>query len=395
MACSISCKEKIKLKVLFVTTAFPRWKDDGRGAFIYEMANAIRNAGCSIKVVAMHSPGVKEYEEIEGIEVFRPRYLPDKWEVLRRDSAGIPYAWKTYPFAKLEIIPFVIKHLIAVMKNKKEVDVIHAHWTLSAAVVMLSQFINSKPFVITVHGSDVFQGLQNPIFRFISRIVLMTAKFVITPSKALAEKIIDLGIEPNRVKIISNGINLSPIKTTKREPIILFVGSIVESKGVKDLFEAFLRISKINTLVELVFIGEGKEIVGLKLATQKSNVKNRIHFLGALPHSETIEWMGKSRILVLPSYQEGQGVVLLEAMSVGTPCIGSKVGGIPEIIDNKNGWLFTAGDINELSKILLEALNDEQLWKEKSDYCLEFIKKFSWDQIGRKLIDIYYQCIIR
>lgn len=395
MACSISCTEKIKLKILFVTTAFPRWKDDGRGAFIYEMAKAIRNAGCSIKVIAMHSPGAKEYEEIGGIEVIRPRYLPDDWEILRKDSAGIPYVWKTYPLARLAIIPFSIRHLIAVLKNKKDVDVIHAHWTLSAAVVLLSQFINYKPLVITVHGSDVFQGLQNPIFRFISRIVLMKSKFVITPSKALAEKIFDLGLEPYRVKIISNGINLSPIKATERQPIILFVGSIVESKGVKDLFEAFLRISKINTLVELVYIGEGNEIENLRLATQKNNITNRVRFLGALPHSEVIEWMEKSRILVLPSYQEGQGVVLLEAMSVGTPCVGSKIGGIPEIINNKNGWLFTAGDINELSEALLEGFNDENVWKEKSDYCLEFIKKFSWDQIGKELLDTYYQCGIR
>ncbi len=109
----------------------------------------------------------------------------------------------------------------------------------------------------------------------------------------------------------------------------------------------------------------------------------------ALPHYEVINWMRVSKILVLPSYQEGQGVVLLEAMSVGTPCIGANVGGIPEIVNEMNGWLFEVGNINQLKDRLFEAILNEELWNKKSNFCLSFIKKYSWDEIAKELIRVY------
>jgi glycosyltransferase involved in cell wall biosynthesis len=385
--------QKIGLKVLFVTTAFPRWKDDGRGYFIYEMAKAVKNAGCSVKVIAMHSPNVKKFEEIDGIQVYRPRYLPDKWEVLRKDSAGIPYAWKTYPFAKLAIFPFVLIHLITTLRYKKDVDIIHAHWTLSAAVVMLSQIFHPKPYVVTVHGSDVFQAFQNPIYKIISRVALTNSKFVITPTKVLAEKIINLGIEADRVKVISNGIRLHEYKELNRKPIILFVGSLVKLKGVYDLLEAFKMIEFPNQHIQLVIIGEGSAERELRRIARDSNIDNRVLFLGPLSHEEVIGWMKKAKILVLPSYQEGQGVVLLEAMSVGTPCIGSNVGGIPEIVNESNGWLYEVGNRIQLKEKILEAISNEELWRKKSSCCLEFIKKYSWDHVSNELIDVYIKSI--
>ena len=85
------------MKICIATTAFPRWQNDFRGIFVYEAARALVKQGCQVKVVAMHNPSAKTHEVLDGIEIIRPPYAPQKCEILQRDSAGIPSAWKTYP----------------------------------------------------------------------------------------------------------------------------------------------------------------------------------------------------------------------------------------------------------------------------------------------------------
>ena len=81
------------MKILIATTNFPRWQGDFRVPFIYEAAKAIQAKGHQVRVVTMHNPGSQEHELMEGLEVFRVRYLPENKEKLQQDAAGIPAAW--------------------------------------------------------------------------------------------------------------------------------------------------------------------------------------------------------------------------------------------------------------------------------------------------------------
>ena len=83
------------MKVCVATTGFPRWAGDGQCAFVWEAARAIARQGLQVRVVAMHSPGARTHEYIDGIEVLRPRYWwPEEWEILRKEgAAGLPATW--------------------------------------------------------------------------------------------------------------------------------------------------------------------------------------------------------------------------------------------------------------------------------------------------------------
>lgn len=381
-----------------MTTAFPRWYGDGRGAFIYEAAQAIKRQGCEVQVVAMHVPGAKTHEWMDGIEVIRPRYLPERWEILARDSAGLPQAWRTNPWAKLALVPFLVVQAIAVINCSSNADIIHGNWTLSGAIVWATRWWHRKPYLVTIHGSDVFQGLEKLLVYWISKISLERAGAVIAVSKALAQKVREKKIFPRRIEIITNGIDfsqiLSPVKSfSERDNIILFVGSIFWRKGVSYLLEAFANISAIIPDYKLILIGEGDQVSVLKNKAKEYKLEDRVIFEGALPHQEVIHWMQRSKVLVLPSVEEGQGVVLIEAMACGTPCIGSNVGGIPEILSSVNGWLIPPGDIQALEKALKEAVLSEEQWTAKSIGALETARNFDWDKIARKIVLVYESLI--
>lgn len=126
------------MKVLIVTTAFPRWLGDGRGNFVFEAAKAIKGQGWDVRVIAMHTPGASTHEWMDGIEVIRPRYLPEPWEILAGESAGLPQAWRTNPWTRLAIIPFLVTHALAVMRYAADADIIHANWTLSGMITWLT-----------------------------------------------------------------------------------------------------------------------------------------------------------------------------------------------------------------------------------------------------------------
>jgi len=386
-------------KVLIITTAFPRWMGDGRGNFVYEAAQAVRRQGWQVRVIAMHTPGAMAHEWMDGIEVIRPRYLPERWEILAKDSAGLPQAWRTNPWTKLALIPFLIRHTLAVLRYARQADILHANWTLSGMVAWFTQVYHRKPYVVTVHGSDVFQGLKIPLVRQVSAWALRRAHFVFALSRALAQEVQAIDVAAEKVKIVPNRVNLASIRILlkeeiPREAVILFVGSLFWRKGVTHLLEAFKSIAHEIPAYRLVFVGEGDQRELLEKQVREAGLEERVVFTGNLPHDDVIRWMRRAKVFVLPSVEEGQGVVLLEAMACGTPCIGSKVGGIPDIVTPDCGFLFEAEHVEELANTLKRILVQNEAWEEKSRNSQKRVESlYDWDKIASSIVVYYDQAL--
>ncbi|MDO8969144.1 MAG: glycosyltransferase, partial [Saprospiraceae bacterium] len=334
------------MKICIVTTAFPRWIDDGRGAFVFGAACALKKQGNQVRVIAMHNPGAKQREVMEGIDVIRPRYLPDRWEILQKDSAGLPQAWKSNPWSRLAVLPFLLVHTAAVAYWSHGYDIIHANWTLSAASSLATQWIHHSPYVVTVQGSDIFQAAKMRLAGWVSRQALQKASKVICLSRALANEVNIMGIPGSKVCVIPNGVDLTKFKPSPlitRENIILFVGSLIKRKGVDILLKAFAIMANDLTDYRLVLIGEGDLRESLELAVHHQKLENQVIFVGPQSQTEVKKWMQHAKVFVLPSIEEGQGVVLLEALACGTPCVGSNIGGIPDVIVPEVGRIVNPG----------------------------------------------------
>ena len=265
--------------------------------------------------------------------------------------------------------------------EREDIDIIHGHYLFPAgwASVKAGKSTNTKTYV-TSHGSDMFELYKKQAYtRPLIRKVLKDADVVLAVSNALKDEIIKTKI-PNiekKVRLHWNSVDINKFKTTKEneskfrkelvhefniaadKPIILFVGNIIKRKNVDLLLEAK---KQLNTKANLVVVGDGPLLEQLKAKAEKEyfdgNLEN-VYFTGSRTDVEDI--IPSCDLLVLPSFTESFGLVLIEALACGKPVIGSNVGGIKEIITDDVGLLIDPNDSEDLAKAIDRILTDKNL----------------------------------
>ena len=265
--------------------------------------------------------------------------------------------------------------------EREDIDIIHGHYLFPAgwASVKAGKSTNTKTYV-TSHGSDMFELYKKQAYtRPLIRKVLKDADVVLAVSNALKDEIIKTKI-PNiekKVRLHWNSVDINKFKTTKEneskfrkelvhefniaadKPIILFVGNIIKRKNVDLLLEAK---KQLNTKANLVVVGDGPLLEQLKAKAEKEyfdgNLEN-VYFTGSRTDVEDI--IPSCDLLVLPSFTESFGLVLIEALACGKPVIGSNVGGIKEIITEDVGLLIDPNDSKDLANAIDRILTDNDL----------------------------------
>jgi glycosyltransferase involved in cell wall biosynthesis len=382
------------MNVCIVTTAFPRWAGDGQGAFVWEAARAVANQGVGVQVIAMHSPGLPPRATVDGIIVLRPRYFrPESWEILRREGGGLPITWQKYPLGRLQVLPFFVAHTVATARIARACDLVHAHWTLSGASASAGRPVHRRPVLATLHGSDIFRVTKSPVGAWLTRQVLLRADRVMAVSRALMDPAVRLGVPPNKFVVIPDGVDtgrFTPIPSSEREDIVLFVGSLIERKGARHLLAAMPEVFRSLPHYRLVLVGDGPQEQMLKALAEDVRISDRLSFLGFQPQEEVRRWMQKARLLALPSLEEGLGVVLLEALACGTPVVASRVDGIPEVISPEVGALVPPADPAALGAAIRRMLEDRHAWEEMSQRARERAADlYDWNHIAAQWISLY------
>jgi len=239
------------------------------------------------------------------------------------------------------------------------------------------------PCFMKIHGTDInVMGQITPIKKQIKK-ELSRIEGVLSVSEALAENVKQMGFPKEKITVIYNGINhkkfyprnrlesRDKLGLNKDKMIILFVGNLLETKGVVDLVKAFIT-SKIKA--NLIYIGAGNAKEHINLLTKNLNSDQSIEIIEPQNHNLIPDWLAACNLLALPSHNEGVPNVVLEAMACGRPVVASNVGGIPEILPVKSGILVEKGDLDGLAKALIKGI--------KIDWDPEHInsntKKFNW-----------------
>ncbi len=264
-------------------------------------------------------------------------------------------------------------------------------------VPIVFQMSGAMQFHYSSAWGDYFR--KNPLnvfsnFTFFSLISLIPKKFL---HNNLLLDIVDHYIAPSETtaKITKNkmGIserNLSVIRhpslfeianeVSKKQNFILYVGRLTKEKGIKCLIKAFKILDDRNIKdIKLIIVGEGPKRKKLEKFTNELCISKKVIFLGPVEHSKLKVIYQNSLVLILPSIvKENFGLVILEAMSQGTPVITTNIGGQKElIIDGYNGLLFTPGDYEDLSKKIGMILTDYEYGIMLSKNSINFSKNFS------------------
>lgn len=291
---------------------------------------------------------------------------------------------------------------------KGDFDIIHSHecfssCTFQSAVVSK---IKNCPLIITQHNDQMPIPMLYRLGYLLANKTMgnysfATSKKVIVLSNDIKHHLQNLGFNKNKLKLIPTAVdttffsphreNFLELKWGISEPVILFVGRLVPEKGVETLLRAFVKVVAKIPEAKLVIVGNGPLEPKLKELQNTLKIKN-VFFLKKvenrlMPHI----YVGCS-VLVLPSYVEPFGNVVIEAMAAGKPVIGSYVGGIKDtIVHGETGFHIAAGDIEKLTFLLLKLLNDKSLNEKLGKNALIRVQKqYDSRMIAKRIERLYF-----
>ncbi len=252
------------------------------------------------------------------------------------------------------------------------------------------------PAFVKVHGSDINVIAEHPSIRKQILTWGQQVQGVASVSAALKYRMEHMGIDGQKIRVVYNGINhkrFHPFPRNQARSIlgiedfalILYVGNLKKEKGCLDLLNAFVQIAPKQPKLKLYIAGTGVMQKTMKERAAQAGLENRVVFLGKINHDKLRHWYNAADLVSLPSYNEGVPNVLLEAMACGTPVIATRVGGIPEVVEDHTGLLSPAGDTAALEKNLHEGLSID--WDRQAIH--RHTLKFSWDENIRQMLELF------
>lgn len=347
-----------RLKVVMLTTSYPRWAGDSAGHFIASLAEELAAQGHAVTVIAPHARGARTEARVGGVSVRRFRYAPESLEILAYGDGIVPNLRRN-PLVALTLPVFALAMRRSLRMHSRDADVIHVHWapTLALAAPRASR----TPVVLTLHGSDTSLAARGGLWRSVLRRGLRRADAIIAVAATQVTMARDQGFAGPAETMPSGVPDELTSRVRGRDPgqpaRILYVGRLIESKGVGDLLSAFISSAEQLGDARLTFVGDGPMRAMLSERASASPVAGRIRFEGAVSHERALEHIAGSDLLVLPSHAEGSPLSVTEALALGTPVLGTPVGGVPELVQDA-GEIVDVGDTQALADALVRLLSD-------------------------------------
>jgi glycosyltransferase involved in cell wall biosynthesis len=332
------------VKVLHLTSSFPRREGDHHAPFMAELVRAQRQAGIEAVVLAPHGAGLARFEVMGGCPVHRFRYAPSALEVLGY-RGGLISTVRT-PLGMAVLPGFLAAFTAAAVRlaRREQVDLIHAHWWLPGGLVgSVAARCSGLGLVLTCHGSDVALASRGPL-RPLARSVLGSALSLAAVSGPLAEQVELLSgraVQVLRMPLPAPVVPPLPLPPVHKEEglRLLCVGRLSREKGFDVAIEAVKRLRAGGARVSLDIVGEGPQ--GDALAAQAGQ---GIALLGPLAPRQLRLAFDAAHAVVVPSRHEGLGLVALEALARRRPVIAARVGGLVEVVGDGDGLLVAPGD---------------------------------------------------
>lgn len=380
-----------KRKLLVTASTFPRWEGDTEPRFVLDLASHMTDE-FDVTALVPAAPGAKNREVLDGVEVIRYHYFPiHKWETLCYPGAIVPRIKEKK--IRVLLVPFLFLSLyLHLLRLLPQFDVVHAHWLIPQGIV---QSFFKKPYIVTGHGGDV-TSLNKGIFKRMKIRCLKRAKKVTVVSEYAKKRIQEL-VPDIDVNIISMGVDTERFNKKYYVPnyfeqddkkIVLFVGRLVEIKGVKYLIEAMRQVDAL-----LIIVGNGP--LRQSLENKAKELEGKVKFLGSKSHGELPVIFASSDILVVPSVtigareREGVPTTIMEAMASGLPVIASDSGGISDIVHhNENGILVEEKDCFQIVEAINTILQNEDFRVKLIENMSKFIKKYDYCFIAEQYCKI-------
>jgi glycosyltransferase involved in cell wall biosynthesis len=412
--------EKRKMKIAFVCQPWdsfvPPVESGSIPIWTYEVIRRLKEQNCEFVVYSKQKKGLPKEEWREGILCRRVSIKLDMFS--HKFIRHIPFVCsRNYPFyASMFYHPLYIRNIARDLQGQ-DCDVIHV-MNFSQFVPILRAFNPDSKIVLNMRCDWLTQlplavGQQ----RLAKTDMMMGCSDYVTHDvqRAYPEK-------ADRCQTVYNGVDVENFvgrrirKKESDERCLLFVGRLSPEKGLHILLEAFAQVVKRYSKVHLNIVGpesmapidfivnsdsdekvrnlasfySGSYLEHLK-RQMSSEIASRVRFTGFIPHSGLNAYYDEADILINPSFIESFGRSLIEAMACGLPVIATKIGGMPEVVEEgRTGLLVESGDVSALTDAIVRLLEDEPLRLSMGQAGRERVEKyFSWDAVSANLLARY------
>lgn len=385
-----------KTRILVLTTSYPNHEDDPSGVFIAKLLQAIRRRGYELTVLAPSDGTSQGRKALGGIDTVRFGYFwPRALQKLTRTGGGIPENLKKSVLAKLQLFPMMLIFLLRGLSEARQSEIIYANWLGAGMVGAALSRITGKPLVLTLRGDDGYLARDRWIWRVPAKWVMRRAAMIAPVSRELLDIIRGLGVPEAKCHLPRFGVDMEMFHPPAMERAstdrvqLLFVGSLIERKGLHDLIAAL--DDPVFAHVELLVVGEGVQQAHL-MALGEQHGLGRIAWLGSRSPVEVAELMRSVDLFCLPSYMEGRPNVVNEAMASALPVVTTRIGGIPDMLqEGETAFLFDPGDVQALRRCLATLVTDAQLRHSMGNAGHAFLVEsgVSWDSTAEEFDAIF------
>jgi glycosyltransferase involved in cell wall biosynthesis len=328
------------VKVLVLSTSYPRAEGDVAGHFVAAQVEHVRRAGVDVEVV---SPADFPHFGIAG-------------------GHGIVQNLRARPWLTPLVPAFLGAYARAARHASRGVDVVHAHWIPSG----LAALATGKPYVLQVWGTDVELARRAP---WLARPILRRARLVVAASTFLADAARGLGAR--EVRVVPPGVEIPErVAEPADPPHVLYVGRLSEEKGILEFLEATEGLPR-------TIVGDGP----LRARVPEA--------LGFVPPSEVGPYYERAAVVCVPSRREGYGMTAREAMAWGRPVVATAVGGLVDLA-GPGVVVAPARDPTELRGAVSRLLLDARLRADAGQAARSrAARSWSWQQTIAALLDAY------
>lgn len=348
-------------------------------------------------MTSLSQPGLRERENMAGVEVVR------KWFPQKRTPAGwVAHTMNTVP------------HFVRLARHA---DILHAQTFASAIPGMRAKRKLKLPLVITLHTSHFLRLANRPAWRPVLQRIVRSADWLLAASEEIRDVALDLYPHP-RAEALTNGVDTDLFSPQRPEPEperesahaheperkgdgqsghdrgrarrrrLIVPRRLFEKNGV-EYFVRALPLLRQEMDVEALLVGDGPERGRLEALARELGVSDIVTFAGRRPNEEMPGLLADADVAVLPSLMEATSVAALEAMSCGVPVAASRVGGLPQIIDETVGTLFEPADPASLAAAVAALLHRDDLAEVGRRARERVVKQWSVRRLAQRHVEIY------
>ncbi len=392
--------------VLVISGSFPNPAKPHWGVFVAQILLRLK-AYCQISVVC----------PIPWAPKCLPRSFFPEWSSLSKIPAKWQFQGMNVYFPRYFMVPksktsqklqarqvgAAIRRLVRRCSELASVDLINAQYLYpEGGAAFACRCSPNVPVILSSLGSDLNVDATDPTKRKQIREAVMKASANIAVSSELAGKLLELGANPEDIFVIQNGIDKSiffprslsgarkSLAIPEDENYVVFVGALREIKGLMTLVDSLKILKERGQLKFKTFlVGEGPLRQRIEDKIKMHGLGVDVTMVGMVPHDRVPYWISSANIFCLPSFNEGQPNVVLEALASGVPVVASSVGGIPALVKESSGILVPPGCADTLANALRDAF--ERKWDRAA--IVESVAGLSWENTASRYFEVILRCL--